>query len=63
MEFFHKKTNIDFMGLRKWTALLSLILFAASLISLFTYGLNWGLDFTGGDQVQLQIHARPTRHC
>lgn len=53
MEFFKHKTNIDFMGLRKWTALLSAALFLASLAALFTCKLNFGLDFTGGMQVQL----------
>lgn len=54
MEFFKIKTEIDFMGLRKWTALLSLLLFAASILSLAINGLNWGLDFTGGDQIQVR---------
>lgn len=58
MEFFRKQTTIDFMGLRKWTALLSAILFLASVISLTTRGLNWGLDFTGGTQVQVS-YAQP----
>ncbi len=53
MEFFKKKTEIDFMGLRKWTALLSAVLFSCALLSLFTKGLNWGLDFTGGTQIQI----------
>ena len=53
MEFFKKQTTIDFMGLRKGTAILSSILFLASLLSLAVYGLNWGLDFTGGMQIEL----------
>lgn len=53
MEFFKKRTEIDFMGLRKWTAVLSTLLFLASIASLLIYGLNWGLDFTGGLQFQL----------
>lgn len=56
MEFFKKQTNIDFMGLRKWTAILSSLLFLASIISLFVYGLNWGLDFTGGLQFQVSFN-------
>lgn len=55
MEFFKKQTNIDFMGLRKWTAILSCLLFLASLSSLLIYGLNWGLDFTGGLQFQVSF--------
>lgn len=53
MEFFKKKTSIDFMGLRKWTACLSILLIILSLTSLAVKGLNWGLDFTGGTQVQV----------
>ncbi|MBI5448041.1 MAG: protein translocase subunit SecF [Gammaproteobacteria bacterium] len=53
MEFFKHKTTIDFMGLRKWSAMLSLILFMVSLTVLFVNKLNFGLDFTGGTQIQL----------
>lgn len=53
MEFFKHNTKIDFMAQRKWAALISIILFSLSLLSLAVYGLNWGLDFTGGTQIQL----------
>lgn len=53
MEFFKHNTNIDFMSQRKWAAILSIVLFLLSILSLSVYGLNWGLDFTGGTQVQL----------
>lgn len=55
MEFFKHNTQIDFMAQRKKAAVLSLILFALSLISLAMNGLNWGLDFTGGAQIQLSF--------
>jgi len=54
MEFFKTKTTINFMGQQKWAALLSAILCIASLLSLAIHGLNWGLDFTGGTQLQLR---------
>lgn len=57
MEFFRKQTNIDFMGLRKWSAVLSLILFLGSAFALYKHGLTWGLDFTGGTQVQLHYNT------
>jgi len=57
MEFFKKQTKIDFMGQRNWTAILSLLMFLASTVSLMKYGLTWGLDFTGGTQVQLHYHG------
>lgn len=55
MEFFKHNTNINFMAQRKWAAILSVILFALSLVSLAYHGLNWGLDFTGGTQIQLNF--------
>ncbi|MBV9575332.1 MAG: protein translocase subunit SecF [Gammaproteobacteria bacterium] len=55
MEFFKHNTRIDFMAQRKWAAVLSIILFLFSLGSLAIHGLHWGLDFTGGTQVQLQF--------
>lgn len=53
MEFFKHNTKIDFMAQRKWAAILSIILFALSIIALGYKGLNWGLDFTGGTQIQV----------
>lgn len=53
MEFFKQNTNINFMAQRKWAAVLSIVLMSLSFLSLAVYGLNWGLDFTGGTQVQL----------
>jgi len=53
MEFFKHNTSIDFMAQRKWAAILSTILILFSLGSLAVFGLNWGLDFTGGTQIQL----------
>jgi preprotein translocase subunit SecF len=55
MEFFKHNTQIDFMAQRKWAALVSTILFLLSLTALAHYGLNWGLDFTGGTQIQLHL--------
>jgi preprotein translocase subunit SecF len=53
MEFFKQNTQIDFMAQRKWAAIISIMFFLFSICSLAIYGLNWGLDFTGGTQVQL----------
>jgi len=55
VEFFKHNTNINFMAQRKWAAIFSIILFLFSIISLGIYGLNWGLDFTGGTQIQLRF--------
>jgi preprotein translocase subunit SecF len=59
MEFFKHNTTINFMAQRKWAAILSITLFVLSLMSLAYYGLNWGLDFTGGTQVQLSYEQAP----
>ncbi|MDH5181408.1 MAG: protein translocase subunit SecF [Gammaproteobacteria bacterium] len=48
MQFFEKKTHIDFMGKRKIAAIFSVILIVLSIAALATRGLNFGLDFTGG---------------
>lgn len=53
MEFFKHNTKIDFMAQRKWAAVLSVIAITLSFISFAIYGLAWGLDFTGGTQLQL----------
>lgn len=59
MDFFKHTTHIDFMAQRKWAAVISTILFLLSLTSLFINGLNWGLDFTGGTQIQLSFPTPP----
>lgn len=43
-----KNVNIDFLGKRKIAYIISGIMIAASLGSLFTNGLNQGIDFVGG---------------
>ena len=53
MEFFNPNSNVDFMGARKWTALLSILIFLVSITALCLNGLKWGLDFTGGTQIQI----------
>jgi preprotein translocase subunit SecF len=48
MQIIGNKTNIDFMGKRRFTAALSGVLILISVFSLATRGLNLGIDFTGG---------------
>ena len=52
MEFFNPNTSIDFMGARKGAALLSITIFTLSITALCVNGLKWGLDFTGGTQIE-----------
>lgn len=53
MEFFNPNSKIDFMGLRKWAAMFSALIFIVSIGSLLKYGLTLGLDFTGGIQIEV----------
>lgn len=58
MEFFNPNSNVDFMGARRWTALLSSLIFIVSIAALAMNGLKWGLDFTGGTQIEVSYpHA------
>ncbi|MGE4350180.1 MAG: protein translocase subunit SecF [Candidatus Berkiella sp.] len=54
MEFFKNIPHIDFMGQRKITAVISISVFVISVTLLFMKGLNFGLDFTGGTQLELR---------
>ncbi len=56
MEFFKKQTQINFLGLRRWAIGLSLLLMMVSMGTLITKGLRWGLDFTGGSQLQVSFN-------
>lgn len=47
-ENFLANTKIDFIGKRKYSYIISLVLIGASVASLFISGLNYGVDFTGG---------------
>lgn len=48
MQFLHGKSKINFMGKRKLALGLSAFLILISIGSIFTNGLNLGIDFTGG---------------
>jgi preprotein translocase subunit SecF len=49
------KMNFNFMGYRRITALVSSVFVLISVISLFTRGLDLGLDFTSGTSVRLSF--------
>ena len=51
--------NFDFMKIRKLALTISLVLVIASIVLLLTRGLNLGIDFTGGNVIQLEFENRP----
>jgi len=54
-----REPNIDWLK-KKWYFLgLSLILSVAGLVSMFTQGLPWGVDFKGGTLVYVKFAATP----
>lgn len=46
---------IDFMRVRHYTSAVSVIFILISLVALATKGLNFGLDFTGGTQIEIKL--------
>lgn len=63
MEFFKRQTHIHFMSLKNYTTGLALILCIASLLLLAIKGLNYGLEFTGGTQVELRFQQPVTNEA
>src|SRR5687767_10887111 len=53
MEFFKRKTSIEFMRRRRWWYAISCLLVVGSLLLVAFRGLNFGIDFTGGVVVEL----------
>ena len=53
MQLFKQETQIGFIQLRKKALIFSALLIFASLYSLATEGLNYGIDFTGGTKIEL----------
>lgn len=53
MRFLSKQTHFEFMGRRRFAAVVSVILVAVAIGSLFAQRLNFGIDFTGGILLEL----------
>jgi preprotein translocase subunit SecF len=54
-ELIRPGTEIDFVGKRKIWMGLSVIALVSTFVLFFTKGLNYGIDFTGGAEVQIRI--------
>ena len=48
MEIFNHNSNINFLGMRKYSIAIAALLMIASITLIVTKGLNYGLDFNGG---------------
>jgi len=55
MDLFKPGTKFDFVGKRWIFGTISSLLVLASMLGFFFVGPNWGIDFTGGTEVQLQF--------
>ncbi len=53
MQILHLKDTVAFMRYRKVAVIFSILLMAASIVSLATNKLNFGLDFTGGTLIEV----------
>jgi preprotein translocase subunit SecF len=48
MEIFHHDLNINFLGMRKVSIVISAVMLIVSVWAITVKGMNYGLDFTGG---------------
>ena len=55
LELIRPGTQFDFVGKRNLWMGISLFGILATLVLFFTKGLNYGIDFTGGAEIQLQV--------
>jgi len=51
--------TIKFLSIRKFSTIMSIILILASTLSLMSKGLNLGIDFTGGIQIEISFETAP----
>ena len=49
-------TNIDFLSIKKFAFLFSILVISGTFLSLFLNNLNYGIDFKGG--ILLEVRAK-----
>jgi preprotein translocase subunit SecF len=54
----HKVMNVDWAGLFKYAGLFSLALIVATVVLYFTKGINYGVDFRGGIEIQVKFKQK-----
>lgn len=59
MEIFNHNANVNFLGMRKYSIGIAVLLMIASIGLIATKGLNYALDFTGGISVEVN-YDQPT---
>lgn len=57
MEFFNPNSNVNFMGVRRFTTAVAVALVILSIAAIATRGLNFALDFTGGTLVEVAFDS------
>ena len=60
MELIPHNINIDFVGKRFFFVVFSLIVNLVSIVLMFTWGLNYGLDFAGGAMIEVRFTQAKT---
>lgn len=58
MQLIRPDINLDFVGKRKIFLIFSLSLIVLSILVLFSKGMNYGIDFTGGTLVQVKFNKQ-----
>lgn len=59
IRIFPDNMSIDFLKHRYWGLVVSLVIIVGTFGLLFTKGLNFGIDFTGGMMIEVQVEPAP----
>ena len=56
----YKERNFDFIGKRKVSLVIVAVIFVIGMVSFFTLGFNWDIDFVGGTILEYQLDRAVT---